>query len=93
MQETVAFPLLANGKLQAIQIYVHQDQDRDKIMEAYTFTIKYHPDGSGVKVPAGIEVGGDQETPEIVGYVNSDLQQVLRAIEELCGKLPILPGT
>lgn len=93
LQEKGAFPLLAAGRLQAIQICVHEDQyQREKVIESYAFAIKYEDDGSGSKSPVGVKVGRHQSCPANVGQANSNLQEVLGEIQKICKTLPHLPG-
>lgn len=89
--EIGAFTALKAGQLKAIQIYVHAEpKDRQKVIETYTFTIKYTKDDDDVKRLAGLEM----DTPGAMVSVqatNSALQDLLRQIMNACKDLPDLP--
>lgn len=93
-QERGAFDLLQSGQLQAIQVNVHKEEedDRDKVMETYTFTIKYQADESGVKSPASVEIIGSDIQQATAGQVNAGLRAILKNISDTCDELPTLPG-
>jgi hypothetical protein len=93
-QEQVAFVALKDGTLRALQIYVHTDpEDRDKVVETYTFTIKYHMNNESGQSIAGLEVESPGGPPLTVEATNAALQEMLRDIMRICTHLPDLPGT
>ncbi|KAK4502788.1 hypothetical protein PRZ48_006214 [Zasmidium cellare] len=90
--EKGAFPLLEKGQLRAIRVNVHGDKnDRDKVVETYTFTFRYQEDESGVRSPAGVEVTGSEVTLATAGQVNEGLRDILKAVSKICKSLPYLP--
>ena len=93
VQEKGAFAALKDGKLRALQVYVHADpSDRQRVIETYTFNVKYQEvDGSGPTL-AGLEMDSPGNTLISVGATNSALQLLLRQIMKLCETLPELPG-
>lgn len=91
--EKGVFVALKEGTLKALQVYVHTDpDDREKVVETYTFTIKYHPDGRGGRLYAGIEIDSPGKASATVEATNRSLQVLLRQIFEICNELPELPG-
>ncbi|KAF2164649.1 hypothetical protein M409DRAFT_25043 [Zasmidium cellare ATCC 36951] len=87
------FPLLRNRQLHSLQVNVHGDQDdRDKVVETYNFTIRYEKDGSGVRSPAGVDIIGSDVKLAASGHVNQDLREILRAMSKTCTSLPYLPA-
>ncbi|KAF2770537.1 hypothetical protein EJ03DRAFT_335497 [Teratosphaeria nubilosa] len=56
--EMGVFPALKAGHLQALEVYVHPDRkDRQKVLETYTFTIKYQTDEDARHL-AGLQLDG-----------------------------------
>lgn len=86
--------MLRSGQLQAIQVSVHdgEEGDRDKVMETYTFTIKYQADDAGVNSPAGVAIVGSDIQQATAGQVNQGLRAILKKISDTCDELPRLPG-
>lgn len=94
MKEKVAFVALKDGTLRALQIFVHTDpEDREKVVETYTFTIKYHYRQESGQTIAGLEVESPGGAPLTVEATNAALQDMLRDIMRICTNLPDLPGT
>ncbi|CAK4034050.1 Hypothetical predicted protein [Lecanosticta acicola] len=90
--ETNVFPALAEGRLRALQILVHSDpSDRAKVLETYTFTIKYDAESEGDRVAAGIEMGGSGDEPVTVEETNLKFRILQKAVMQMCEKLPDLP--
>ena len=74
---------------------MHVDpKDREKVIEQYTFTIKYLPgtNNEDGQTAAGIELDSTEGSRVSVGASNEALQGMLRQIIDLCQPLPILPG-
>lgn len=93
IQEKGAFTALKAGHLRALQIYVHADpSDRQKVIETYTFTIKYSESADKGKVLAGLEMDGPGSPQVSVQATNSAFQSLLRQIMDVCASLPELPG-
>ena len=90
--EKGAFPALQAGNLQALQVYVHAEpEDRDKVLETYTFTIKYQQDVGQKRTPSGLEMDKPGSDLVSVQVTNMALQGLLQQIMKLCGELPDLP--
>ncbi|KAI7182079.1 hypothetical protein KC316_g10017 [Hortaea werneckii] len=89
--EKGAFVALKAGKLKALQLYVHADEDdRRKVIETYTFTIQYSKNATDEKSVARIEL--DSPGTKInVRTTNVSLQVLLRQIDAMCSQLPNLP--
>ena len=93
-QENGVFTALKDGVLQSLQIYVHADPThRDKVIETYTFTVKYLPDAGNGRRATGLELDGPGSSVVSVGATNKALQNLFRHTIELCKELPDLPGT
>ena len=93
MWETGAFAALKDRSLQALQVYVHADRsDRQKVVETYTFTIKYLADEKHGRSLAGLEFQSPASSAVTTVDTNSALQQLLRDVMQLCEGLPDLPG-
>lgn len=93
IQEDGAFAALKSGNLRALQIYVHADpRDRQKVIETYTFTIKYSNLEDHTRTPAGIELNAPGNPLVGVHATNAALQSFFREMMDLCGTLPDLPG-
>lgn len=91
--EKGVFVALKDGTLKALQVYVHTDpDDRDKVVETYTFTIKYHSDGQGGRLYAGLEIDSPGERGITVEATSKALHDLLRQIIKTCDELPELPG-
>ena len=74
-------------------MYVHTDpQDRQKVVETYTFTIKYTQNAGKAKVPVGVEMDSLGDPRVSVEATNIALQTLLREVMRLCATLPDLPG-
>lgn len=86
--------MLRRRQLHAIQVNVHdgEQNDRDKVMETYTFAIRYQADDSGVKSPTSVEIIGSDIPQATDGQVNEGLRTILKSISGLCDELPRLPG-
>lgn len=94
LQEKGAFKALKEGHLQALQVYVHpDDQHRERVLESYTFTIKYDQRGGDERTVTGLELDGPDSSLVSVQASNSALQGFLRQIMGLCSGLPELPGS
>ena len=92
-QEKGAFIALKDGNLHAVQVYVHADRnDRDKIIETYTFTVRYLHGKDDKRKLAGIEIDTPESSFVSGGATNSALQDLLRKVIGLCSALPDLPG-
>ncbi|KAI7566359.1 hypothetical protein KC343_g4042 [Hortaea werneckii] len=89
--EKGAFVALKAGKLKALQLYVHADEEsRQKVVETYTFTIQYSKNAGDGQPVASVEF----ESPgsEInERTTNLSLQFLLRQIDATCSRLPNLP--
>lgn len=93
IQENGAFAALKTGNLRALQIYVHADpKDRQKVLETYTFTVKYSSHEDHSKTPTGIELNAPGNPLVSVQATNAALQSFFRETMDLCGTLPDLPG-
>lgn len=72
---------------------MHADPEhRERVVETYNFTIKYHVDGKGGKTLAGLELDSPGEVGLTVEATNLSLHSLLRHIMDLCDGLPELPG-
>lgn len=72
---------------------MHADpSDREKVVETYTFTIKYTPPDNNGQALAGLELDSPGSSIVSVGATNTELQLLLRQVMELCKSLPDLPG-
>lgn len=92
-QENGAFTVLKDGRLKAVQVYVHaQPDDRDKVVETYTFTIKYDSDGGRGKKLVGVQMDSQDGAERTVEATHSGLQLLLRETITCCDNLPDLPG-
>lgn len=81
------------GNLHSLQVYVHADaNDREKVVETYTFTIKYVPHADSGRTLAGFEMDSPSSAVISVDNTNGALQLLLRQIAELCQGLPDLPS-
>lgn len=90
-QENGAYTALKAGHLKALQIYVHADRkDRQKVIETYTFTIKYEKGADKAKKLAGLQVDGPGAVVSVEA-TNSALQSLMRQIMATCNELPDLP--
>ncbi|PIA94498.1 hypothetical protein CB0940_08124 [Cercospora beticola] len=90
--EKGAFVALEEGRLSALQIYVHTDPDHpEQVVETYTFAIKYHSDGRGGRVFAGIEVDSPGREGITIEATSIALQSLIRHVNQLCEGLPDLP--
>ncbi|KAI7246101.1 hypothetical protein KC343_g7005 [Hortaea werneckii] len=82
--EKGAFVALEAGKLKALQLYVHADEDdRRKVIETYTFTIQYSTNPADEKAVARIELDSPG-TKLNVRTTNMSLQVLLRQIDATC---------
>ncbi|KAK0355576.1 hypothetical protein LTR91_009914 [Friedmanniomyces endolithicus] len=89
--EKGAFPALRAGHLRALQVYVHADPlDRSKVIEMYTFTIKYK-DADSRLVPSGVEFDASGVPLVSVEATNLAFQTLLLQLYDLCDRLPVLP--
>ena len=89
--EKGAFAALKAGNLRALQVYVHADpNDREKVLETYTFTIKYTEDAQSGKALAGLEMDSPGAMVSVQA-TNSALQTLLRQVMDTCEALPELP--
>ncbi|SMQ49166.1 unnamed protein product [Zymoseptoria tritici ST99CH_1A5] len=90
--EQGAFPALKQGTLHAVQVCVHlNSDDREQVVETYTFTIKYHTDESSGETLAGLEVDGPKGDPLTLEATSEAMQKMIRGITKLTEKLPSLP--
>lgn len=69
-----------------------QSDSREKVVEAYTFTIKYDLTGEAGKRLVGVEMNSQEIVPRTVEATISGLQVLLREVMESCKTLPDLPG-
>ncbi|KAK4902435.1 hypothetical protein LTR49_027045 [Elasticomyces elasticus] len=91
--EKGAFTALQAGNLRALQIYVHADEkDRTKVIEMYTFTIKYGKNGENGMTPNGLELDSPGNELVTVEATNQALQTLLHQLCAMCERLPALPG-
>ncbi|KAH9810921.1 HORMA domain [Teratosphaeria destructans] len=91
--EMGVFPALRAGHLQALEVYVHPDRkDRQKVLETYTFTIKYQTD-EDARLLAGLQLDGPGSALVSVQATNLALQTLLRDIGAICDQLPTLPAS
>ena len=91
MQEKGAFPALRAGQLRALQVYVHTDPlNRSKVIEMYTFTIKYK-DAGNHRVPSGLEFGAPGDPLVSVEATNLAFRTLLHQLSDVCDRLPVLP--
>ncbi|KAK0278486.1 hypothetical protein LTR35_009225 [Friedmanniomyces endolithicus] len=89
--EKGAFPALRAGHLRALQVYVHADPlDRSKVIEMYTFTIKYK-DADSRRVPSGLEFDAPGDPLVSVEATNQAFQTLLLQLYDVCDRLPVLP--
>ncbi|KAK1822511.1 hypothetical protein LTR12_003074 [Friedmanniomyces endolithicus] len=89
--EKGAFPALRAGQLRALQVYVHTDPlNRSKVIEMYTFTIRYKDAGNG-RVPSGLVFDAPGDPLVSVEATNLAFQSLLRQLNGLCDRLPVLP--
>lgn len=73
-------------------MFVHADpDDRSKVIETYTFTVKYQANAENNPTPAAIEIGTSDDESVTVGATSHALQHLLQEILKLCESLPILP--
>ncbi|KXT07784.1 hypothetical protein AC579_4304 [Pseudocercospora musae] len=90
--EQGAFMALKDGKLRALQLYLHTDEhDRGKVVETYSFRIQYHGDGKGGKFLAGVDLDSPGRKSLTVDTTAVALQTLLRYVMEICNGLPELP--
>jgi hypothetical protein len=76
-----------------LQVYVHPVHDRKKVLETYTFTIKYSSNGSGVRrAVSGLEVEGPDNRRSTIGLTTASMIYLFRVIAEICQGLPTLIG-
>lgn len=93
LQEIGAFEALQAGHLQALQVYIHPDQEsRDKVLERYIFTISYDETSSDRRTPTGLELQSPGNGRATVQATSNSLQALLRDLAELRSVLPVLPG-
>lgn len=79
--------------MSALQIYVHTDPDHpEQVVETYTFAIKYHDNGHGGRVFAGLEVDSPGREGITIEATSIALQSLIRHVNQLCEGLPDLPG-
>lgn len=92
-EENGAFTALRAGNLQALQVYVHVDPaHREKIVETYTFRVKYFPATGDNRKPSGLELDSSKSALVSVEATNKALGDLLRQVAQLCDSLPDLPG-
>ncbi|KAF7189549.1 HORMA domain-containing protein 1 [Pseudocercospora fuligena] len=90
--EQGAFLALKDGRLRALQLYVHTtEHDRGQVVETYTFRIQYHDDGKGGKFLAGVDLDSPGRKSLTVDTTAVALQTLLRYVMEMCNGLPELP--
>lgn len=72
---------------------MHADPtSRERVIETYTFTIKYHKDARDGKTLASLDIDGPGNPLVSVQATNSALQSLLRQIMDISAGLPELPG-
>ena len=55
--EQGVFKAIEDGNFQALQVYIHpDDNDRQRVIEQYTFAIKYLRDNDGGRILTGMEM-------------------------------------
>ncbi|KAK5113843.1 hypothetical protein LTR62_003227 [Meristemomyces frigidus] len=89
--EKGAFVPLKAGHLHALQVYVHGDTDRSKVLETYTFTFQYNTTTADSPMVSGFELNGSDSPLLSVQATNAAFQSMMLRLMELCPKLPILP--
>ncbi|TKA78562.1 hypothetical protein B0A55_02804 [Friedmanniomyces simplex] len=91
--EKGAFTALQAGHLRALQVYVHTDPlDRSKVIEMYTFTIKYDKDAENRRTPSGLEFDAPGDQLVSVEATNLAFQTLLNQLYAVCDRLPALPA-
>lgn len=92
-QEKAVFPELESGELRAVQLFIHPDKEnRNSVLETYTFTFHYANRGNGRRTPSGLAVDSSGNVASTIKATNTALQQLLRTVSSLCEDLPELPG-
>ena len=73
---------------------MHADgSHREKVIETYTFNIKYSAHGNGGTLElAGVEIGGNGSRGASTRATNASVHYVFHQILQLCNELPDLPG-
>lgn len=90
-QEKDAFVALKAGQLHSLHVHVHPSQaERERVLEAYTFTIKYDK-VDGEPSPVGLTIDQLDKSMPTVETSNNVMQNSLRQIMIWCDKLPDLP--
>ncbi|EME44840.1 hypothetical protein DOTSEDRAFT_87353 [Dothistroma septosporum NZE10] len=91
--ENGAFTALKDGHLRAVQLNIHAQPDsRDKVLETYTFTVKYDSGGAFEKKIAGVQMNGQKSVARTVEATNIGLQSLLRELIACSNALPALPA-
>lgn len=76
-----------------MQLFIHPDKEnRNSVLETYTFTFHYANRGNGRRTPSGLAVDSSGNVASTVKATNTALQQLLRTVSSLCEDLPELPG-
>lgn len=92
MQENGAFSELQELNLKALVVYVHPVQDRKKVLETYTFIIKYSNEDDEERVISGLEIEGPNGRRSTIGLTTASVVYAFRVITEVCKGLPTLKG-
>ncbi|KAK5174176.1 uncharacterized protein LTR77_001256 [Saxophila tyrrhenica] len=92
-QEHGAFPALQAGNLRSMEIHVHTDPEHpERVVETYTFKIRYAPRPKGGQLLAGVQLEGPGGSSASVGATNEALKGLLRQLIAHCADLPDLPS-
>ncbi len=78
--------------LKALVVYVHPVYDRTKVLETYTFTIKYSDEDYQDQAISGLEIEGPDGRRSTIGLTSAAVLYVFRVITEVCEGLPTLTG-
>lgn len=79
--------------MQALQLLIHTNaEERDKVIETYTFTVNYHDLSDGSQSATGLKLDSSSKSVTTVSTASEDLQSLLRSVIDLCEDLPSLPG-
>ena len=67
--------------------------DRERVLETYTFIIKYSNEDEEERVISGLEIEGPDGRRSTVGLTTASVVYAFRVITEICKGLPMLTGT
>nr|POE47192.1 hypothetical protein CFP56_00524 [Quercus suber] len=93
IQEKGAFVALEAGNLDALQVYIHPDEEcRTNVLEQYTFKILYSAPKQNQRAPISLEVDSPGKVRTTVEDSSNALQALIRQLASLSSVLPVLPG-